>query len=193
MIYLLSLLTIAVVAIASARTTHGRCTKVVLTATIPRPASSIFAVISATERAPVWRRHPVWLPHPLRIATLIPCGDRPHPKRVSRHGLQGPEEIFVRQVKNREFGYRSLRRHDLSYESTFLLSPGEGKCRVTWEVQIRTHRLADILAQRFILAATQASMAHSLQWIQHVVLSRTDMAHSPGRIFAAPQDQIPAA
>jgi hypothetical protein len=194
MIYVLPLLTIMVVAMVSMRTTQARLAKVVVTASIPGPASSVFAVISTMNRVPAWQRRPVWLPPTLQISVMTPYGSRRHrSKRPDRNGLRGPEEIFVRQVKNREFAYGSLRKHDLSFESTFRLAPGEGKCRVTWEVIIRAHRIPDILGKRRILATTRASMAHSLQGIQQMVLSRQPAALPPARIFAAPQNQAPAA
>jgi hypothetical protein len=118
MLYVLSLLTIVVAAFFSLRTSNSRETKLELSATIPRSAGSVFAVIGEVERVPVWCRQPYWLPNPMRISVMAPWGERSSArKRKTGSGPRGPEEIWIRHLKNREFGYRSIRRHDLSYES----------------------------------------------------------------------------
>jgi hypothetical protein len=194
MIYVLSMVTLIVAAVLSLRTTHSRETRLVLSTTIARPASVVFSVIGAMERAPVWRRRPVWLPSPLRITLMTPWGEFAQAKtRKSGIGPKGPEEIWVRHLKNREFGYRSVRRHDLSFESTFRLAPEEGKCLLTWEIRYRVHRLPDILGKSAIEAGARASMANSLELIQRFALGYPDTVSTRDLIYEARRDQISAA
>jgi len=194
MLYVLSFLTIVVAAFFSLRTSNSRETKLELSATIPRSAGSVFAVIGAVERAPVWCRRPYWLPNPMRISVMAPWGERSSArKRKTGIGPRGPEEIWIRHLKNREFGYRSIRRHDLSYESIFRLSPEDGKCRLTWEVRYRVHRLPDLMSQAAIAAAARASMENSLKLIQRLVLSCPDSVRARDLIHEARRDQISAA
>jgi hypothetical protein len=194
MLYVLSLLTIAVVAFFALRTSNSRETRLVLSATIPRPDGSVFAVIGAVERAPVWYRQPCWLPGPLRISIMTPWGElSPTGKRKTGSRPNGPEEIWIRHLKNREFGYRSIRRRDLSYESTFRLSQEDGKCRLTWEVRYQVHRLPDIISQAAIATAARASMANSFKLIQRLALSSPDAVRARDLIYEARRDQISAA
>lgn len=194
MIYVLSLLTIFAATIFSLRTSNSRETRLVLSKTIHRPASSVFELIGAVERAPVWRRRPYWLPGPLRISTMSRWGERGSADQHRAGGAHGrPEEIWIRHLQNREFGYRSVRRRDLSYESTFRLSPGEGKCQLTWEIRYRVHRLPDIIGQTAIAAAARQSMESSLEYIQRLALSYPESVCSRDGIYEARRGQIPAA
>jgi hypothetical protein len=194
MIYLVPLLTIIAAGLFSLRSAHSKETRLVLTTTIHRPASFVFEVIGAVERSPVWRRRPQWLPGPLRISNMSRWGEHtPAEQRASGRTRQGLEEIWIRHVQNREFGYRSIRRRDLSYESTFQLSPGDGKCQLTWEIRYRVHRLPDILSQTAIAAAARKSMASSLEYIRRMALIVPDSVCDRHAIYEDRRGQIPAA
>jgi hypothetical protein len=194
MIYVLSFLTAVVAVFVSLRTSNSRETRLVLSATIPRSVSSVFAVIGAAERAPVWCRQPDWLPNPLRISVMTPWGARPSVQgKKNGGGFKGPEEIWIRHLNDREFGYRSIRHRDLSYESVFHLFPEDGKCRLTWEVCYQVHRLPDIIRQARIAAAARASMEVSLKMIQRLALSSPDSVPAHDLIYQARRDQVSAA
>lgn len=106
---------------------------------------------------------------------------------------KGPEKIWVRHLKNREFGYRSVRRHDLSFESTFRLAPEEGKCLLTWQIRYQVHRLPDILGKSAIEADARASMANSLALIQRLALGYPDTVSTRDLMYQPRRDQISAA
>ncbi len=194
MIYLLSMATLIVAAAVSFRSTQSRERILMLSTTISRPASVVFSLIGAAERAPVWRRGPTWLPSPLRITRLVPWGESAAGrKRYPGIRLTGPEEILVRHLKDREFGYRSVRRHDFSFESTFRLAPEEGKCLLTWEIRYRAYRLPDVLGTLAIEAGAKKSMQNSLALIQRLSLGLPATASARDSIYEACRDQVSAA
>jgi len=142
MIYWMSFLSMVAAAFVSLRSYKPRETRLVLSKTIPRPAESVFQVIKAVEQAPVWRRHPAWLPDFLRVSRMSGWGGHgPYQKKVSSVRLHGPEEIAIHSLNNCEFGYQSIRPHDLRYASRFRLTPQGDKCHLTWEVRFQVHRL----------------------------------------------------
>ncbi len=194
MIYVMSMATLIAVAVVSLRTAHAKEKRLSLSTTIARPAGVVFAVIDAMERAPTWRRSPFWLPSFLRITLMKPWGEFAQSRtRKSGFYLKGPEEIWVRHLKNREIGYRSVRRHDLSFESTFRIAPDDGKCVLTWEIRYRVCRLSDILGKSAIEAGTRRSMADSLAWIQRLALSYTGTASIRDLKYEARRNQVSAA
>lgn len=194
MMYVLSLLTVVAVGFLSLRGSHSKEIRLVLSTIIHRPASLVFEVIGTVERAPVWSRQPAWLPGPLRISIMSRWGDHtPTHQRAAGGTLKGPEEIWNRHMPDHEFAYRSVRRRDLSYESTFRLSPDDGKCRLTWEIRCRVYRLPDIVGRAAIAAAARESMANSLDYIRRLVLSGPESVRADTRIYEARRGHIPAA
>ncbi len=194
MIYVLSMVALIVAAFLSLRATHTKETKLVLSTTIARPAAVVYPLIGKEERVPIWRRSPFWLPSPLRITLMSAWGELTQ-ARTRKTGLHhtGTEEICVRHLKNREFGYRSVRRHDLSFESTFRLTPGEGECLLTWEIRYRVCRLPDILGKPAIEAGARASMSISLALIERLALGYPATVSTRELIHEARRDQISAA
>jgi hypothetical protein len=194
MIYLFSLLTIVAATFVSLRTSNSRETRLILSTTIHRPASSVFELVGAVDQVPVWRRRPCWLPGPLRISTMSGWGERVSGNRRSTGAaLRNPEEIWIRHLPNREFGYRSVRHRDISYESIFHLSSGDGKCLLTWEIHYQLHRLRDIIGHAAIAAAARESMESSLDHIRRLALSHPETVHAHDGLYEARRGQIPAA
>lgn len=194
MIYALSLLVLLAAAIISLRILHPRETRMVLSAIIDLPASTVFEVIGDVNKLPSWGRHPHWLPRPLRISTMSRWGEHiPLEQRSACGRHSAPEEIRIRCLHNQELGYQSLRRRELSFESTFRLTPNSGKCQLTWEVRYQTHRLPDILGGKTIAHAARASMASSLEYIQRLALHRPDSVYAGNGMYETHRDHIPAA
>jgi hypothetical protein len=194
MIYALSLFVLLAAAIMSLRILHPRETRMVLSAIIDLPASAVFEVIGDVTRLPSWGRHPHWLPRPLRISTMSRWGEHiPLDQRSACGRHTAPEEIRIRCLHNQELGYQSLRRRELSFESTFRLTPDSGKCQLTWEVRFQTHRLPDILGRKTIANAARASMASSLEYIQRLALYRPDAICARSGMYETHRDHIPAA
>jgi len=194
MIYALSLLGLFAAAMFGLRIVHPRETRMVLSAVIDLPASTVFEVIGDLNRLPSWGRHPHWLPRPLRISTMSRWGEHvPMEQRPACGHHSAPEEIRIRCLQNRELGYQSLRHRAVDFESTFRLTPDSGKCQLTWEVRYQTHRLPDILGGRRIANAARASMASSLEYIQRLALHRPDSVYAPNGMYEAHRDHIPAA
>jgi hypothetical protein len=194
MIWYLSISAILIAGLFSVRRTLPRETTLTLSATIGRPASSVFKIIEDAERAIEWRRRPHWLPAPLRLS-MLSCWGEPLP--VDRNAGTGTrcreEEIRIRCLQDRELEYSRIRRNDLSYESTFRLMPADGQCLLTWQIRYQAHRLADILGRTRIATASLESMANSLDFIDRLARSRqeADVAHS--HIYEAHRGQVPAA
>ncbi len=190
----LSFLTVAVAAAWSVHSAKSRETRVVLSTIIPRPVDVVFKVVSSQAGSPVWRRRPFWLPPPMRF-TLMTASEKHRYDTGWSKGckLQGPEEIRIRDLKNREFGYQSVRRNDFSYESIFRFVPEDGKCLLVWEVRYQAHRLPDLLGRPLLDAAVRNGMAGSLEWIRRLALSTPESSRVRSLIFAARRDQIPAA
>ena len=194
MIYVLSMVTLVVAAVLSLRNSHSRETRLVLSTTIARPASVVFSVIGAMGGTPAWRRGPLWLPSALRITLMSPRGEFTQARKQKSGTLpKGQEEIWIRHLKNRELGYRSVRRHDLSFASTFRLAPEEGNCLLTWEVRYRVYRLPDILGRSAIEARARASMSSALAMIQRLALGYPLPVSTRDRIYEARRNQISAA
>lgn len=194
MIYALSLLLLCAAAIISRRLLHPRETRMVQSAVIELPASTVFEIIGDLRRLPSWGRHPRWLPRPLRLSTMSRWGEQLllEERSSSSRGI-APEEIRIRCIANQEFGYQSLRRHGLNFESIFRLAADSGKCRLTWEVRYQTRRLADILGGKTIADAARASMASSLEYIRRLALQRPDAVETQNGMYQAHRDHIPAA
>lgn len=194
MIYLLSIATLIFAAAVVRRTTHAKERTLVLSTTIARPAGLVFSLIGAAKRAPVWRRGPGWLPSPLRLTRLIPWGESSAGgNRKSGIRLDGLEEVRIRHLEDREFGYQSIRPHDLSFESTFRLAPREGECLLTWELSYRVHRLPDILGMSVIETGARKSMEISLALIRRLALGCPGIAPARDAVSEARGDQVSAA
>jgi hypothetical protein len=194
MIYALSFLGLFAAAIFGLRIVHPREIRMVLSAIIDLPASTVFEVIGDLNKLPSWGRHPHWLPRPLRISTMSRWGEHLPLEQRPASGRKGvPEEIRIRCIPNQELGYQSFRRRRLYFESIFRLAPDSGKCQLTWEVRYQTHRLPDILGGRRIANASRASMASSLEYIQRLALQRPDSICAGNGMYEAHQDHIPAA
>jgi hypothetical protein len=192
MIYVLPFLIFGLAAFFSLRTSHSREARLVLSTIIQRPASCVFDVIGDVERVPVWHRRPCWLPGPLRVSTLACWGDpTPAHRHAAGNGRKAPDEIRIRCLEGREFAYRSMRRRDLNYESSFRLSPDGGKCLLTWEIRYQVHRLPDVMSRATIAAAARMSMANSLEHIRRFTNSREHIfRHDPAYESSG---QLPAA
>ena len=194
MIYALPLLVVFAAVIISLRIMHPRETRMVLSAIIDLPASTVFEVIGDLNRLPSWGRHPHWLPRPLRISTMSRWGEHlPLEQRTASGRNVAPEEIRIRCIPNRELGYQSCRHRGLNFESIFRLAPDSGRCHLTWEVRYQTRRLPDILGGRTIANAARASMASSLEYIQRLALHRPDAVCARNGMYGAHRDHIPAA
>ena len=194
MIYWMSFLSMVAAAFVSLRSYKPRETRLVLSKTIPRPAESVFQVIKAVEQAPVWRRHPAWLPDFLRVSRMSGWGGHgPYQKKVSSVRLHGPEEIAIHSLNNCEFGYQSIRPHDLRYASRFRLTPQGDKCHLTGEVRFQVHRLPDVLSLSRIAAEARADMAYSMDYIHRIAVTTHDSTQKRGRIFMTRRDHAPAA
>jgi hypothetical protein len=192
MIYALPFLIFGLATFFSLRTSYSREARLVLSTIIHRPASCVFDVIGDVERAPVWHRRPYWLPGPLRVSTLACWGDlAPARRHAAGNGRRAPDEISIRCLEGREFAYRSICRRDLSYESSFRLSPDGGKCLLTWEIRYQVHRLPDIISRATITAAARMSMVNSLEYIRRFANSREHIfRHDPAYESSG---QLPAA
>jgi hypothetical protein len=190
----LSLLILFIAAAWSVRSAKSKETRFVLSTIIPRPVDVVFNVVSSREGSPAWRRKPLWLPSPMRVTFMASGGEHAKGAAPGTAGrLEGHEEIWIRHLKNREFGYKSVRRNDLSYESTFRLMPEDGKCLLIWEVRYRVRRLPDLLGKPLLDAAARAGMAGSLEWIRRLALSSPESSRARSLIYEARRDQVPAA
>jgi hypothetical protein len=190
----LSLLTGAVFAAWSVRSATPRETNLVLSTVIARPVDVVFDVVSSRAGLPAWRRKPLWLPPALRLTLMTPGGEHSRGAASEKGSrLEGSEEIWIRHLKNREFGYKSVRRNDLSYESTFHFMPEDGKCLLVWEVSYRVRRLPDLLGRPLLDAAARAGMAGLLEWIRRLALSNPESSRVRSLIYEARRDQVPAA
>ncbi len=189
----LLLLTVIVAAIWSLHSVRSRETRLVQSVIIPSPVEAVFGVISSRERLPEWYRKPCWLPPPMRVTLPKPIGyGQPASAKPARK-IDGPEEIRIRHMNNREFAYKSVRSRDLSYESTFRVVPEESGCLLIWELRYRICRLPDLLGRPLIDAAVRAGMRGSLDSICRLALISTESARPRSRILEARRDHVPAA
>ena len=194
MILYLSISAILVAGFFSVRRTLPKETTLTLSATIGRPASSVFKIIEDAERAIDWRQRPHWLPAPLRLSMLSCWGEPVHANRRAGTSTRSrEEEIRIRCLQDRELEYSRIRRNGLSYESTFRLLPADGQCHLTWQIRYQAHRLADILGRTRIATASLESMANSLEFIDRLARSRMETDASHGHIYDARRGQVPAA
>jgi hypothetical protein len=192
--YIVSFLTIVAATFVTLRSHRPKEMRLVLSRTIHRPASSVFDIVGAVDRVPVWRRMPGWSPGFLKISVMSGWGEHFAPGKRGKGAEQmGPEEIRIRHIRNREFAYLSIRPKDLSYESTFRIVPADIKCQLVWEIRFRVSRVPDILRRRAIAAAVCARMSRSLDYIQHIAMSSADCSRRPDRMFATRRDHVPAA
>jgi hypothetical protein len=181
-------------AILAVRKIRPRETRLVLSAAIDLPVHSIFEVIGDARKTPSWRRQPRWLPGPLRVSTLARWGEHIPLEQRSPGARRGAsEEISIRCIADREFGFRSVLRNEPSYESILHIIPENGKCRITWEIWYETRRLPDLVRRKSIAQAARASMADSLEYIQRLALLSAAPVSSRSRIHEAQRGQIPAA
>ncbi len=117
----------------------------------------------------------------------------PADHRVSGSTRGYQEEIHVRSIQNREFGYCSIRRRDLIYESTFRLSAENGKCLLIWEIRYQLFRLPDIVTRNIIAASVHRSMSNSLGMIRRLALIRPASLYRREELFEARRGHVPAA
>ncbi len=144
-----------------------------LSAMIDRPPECVFEVVGSVGRTPLWRGQPCWLPRPFRILALACWGDRSSDRTRGGgccHQTTDAGELRVRSVPDREFSCRRIRK-DLSYESVFRISPGNGRCLLVWELRYQLRRVPDILSRRMIAADARRSMERSLDHIRRFALS----------------------
>ena len=198
MIYLLLVLLVLAVGFLSLKTVQPRETRLVLSKVIGRPADSVFDVIGALEQAPVWRRRPSWMPRFFRMPDLSRWGEHiAANERLSHRSKSKSEEIHIRHIANREFTYRSILPHDLSYQSTFQVSPQDGVCRLSWEIRFQVCRLPDRIRLTAIADSVRESMARSLDYIQRLALVSPGQIslHRPidEHVYVTSRDEVPAA
>jgi hypothetical protein len=172
---------------------HPRETRLILSATLDQPASSIFEVIGDVMRAPSWSRQPTWLPRAVRMSRMSPLGAHIPARQLPQASSMAPEEIRIRCLQNREYSYRSTRPHDFSYESAFYLTPDQGKCLLIWEIRFRTNRVPDIVGRALIATRMRASMVSSLAHIRRLAATYGSPAYARNEIYEARAGQIPAA
>ncbi len=165
-----------------------------LSAVIDRPAECVFEVVGSLGRTPFWRGQPRWLPRPFRVLALACWGDRSSDRAHSlrlRERASEAGELRVRSMRDREFSCGRIRK-DLSYESVFRISPGNGRCLLVWELRYQLHRVPDILSRRMIAADARRSMERSLEHIRRFALS-LESAGRREQHFESPGSQITAA
>jgi hypothetical protein len=117
----------------------------------------------------------------------------PAVQRASSLDHRVPEEIHVRSLQNREFGYCSIRRRDLIYESTFRLSDEDGKCLLIWEIRYQLFRLPDLVTRNIIAAGVHRNMLKSLGTIRRLALTHPVAVYPRKELFEARRGHVPAA